>query len=334
MRRVSTPQSATTYPLNRILSTEGNVRLLRVLVSNPGPMRLSDLARRAGLTVMGARLAVHRLEPTGIVRIHGRSAGGLVEFRSEHPLAEGLSALYSAEESYFENIIDDLQSAVQGLSPPPAAAWIHSPIALGTDRPGDSLVVALLADSASAEETAAQLARALEPFERSMDVTVEVRALTRADLAVLSRTERKELLNAVSLLGPPPSVFVEKAPARRPAGRIGSRRHADLDARGLAFGRAVAEVIKRDPSLIERAQKWIDKRAQKASAGERQELEEWQSLLRTASPARLRRVLTDTGERSTRLRQTLPFLHALTKAQRDEILDAAKSGRRKGKREK
>ena len=331
MRRVSIPQSATTYPLSRILATEGSVRLLRVLAGNPGALRITDLARFAGLTDRGTRIAVTNLEPTGIVELLGSRTARQVRFRAEHPLADSLAALFRAEESRFETIIDTIRAAVEGLSPAPVAAWIQSPVALGRDRPGEAIIVALLGDAATVDDVAIELECALENLERSMDVTIEIRGLTRADLAVMTEAEQQQVIDAMSLVGPAPSVFAEMSKQRKSAGRTRGRRHSDLDARGLAFGSAIAAAIQEDPALIERARAWIDKRTEKASAGERRELEEWQRLLRTASPARLRRVLTDPGERATRLRQTLPFLHSLAAAERDALIDAAESNPERGK---
>ena len=330
MRRVSIPRSAVTFPLNRILSTEGKVRLLRVLARNPGALGVSDLARQTGLTDRGTRIALTSLEPTGIVELQGGGTASRVSFRVEHPLAESLVALFRAEEVRFETIIDSLRAAVEGLSPAPTAAWIQSPVATGRDLPGDAIVVAFLADAASVDDAAIQLERALENLEGSMDVTIEIRGLTRADLAVMNEAQRQQMIDAMSLAGPAPSVFAGMSIQPQSTDRIRGKRHSDPDVRGLAFGSAIAAAIKEDPTLIERARAWIDTRAKKASAGERRELEEWQRLLRTTSPARLRRVLTDPGERATRLRQTLPFLDALSAAERDALIDAAESGLERG----
>ena len=326
MRRVSIPKSAVTFPLNRILSTEGKVRLLRVLARNPGALGVSDLARQTGLTDRGTRIALTSLEPTGIVELQGGGTASRVSFRVEHPLAESLVALFRAEEVRFETIIDTIRGAVEGLSPAPTAAWIQSPVATGRDLPGDAIIVAFLADAASVDDAAIQLERALENLERSMDVTIEIRGLTRADLAVMTEAQRQQMIDAMSLAGPAPSVFAEMSKRGQSTDRIRGKHHSDLDVRGLAFGSAIAAAIKEDPILIERARAWIETRVKKASAGERRELEEWQRLLRTTSPARLRRVLTDPGERATRLRQTLPFLDALSAAERDALIDAAESG--------
>jgi hypothetical protein len=101
------------------------------------------------------------------------------------------------------------------------------------------------------------------------------------------------------------------------------RRHADLDARGLGIARAIARQLRRDPALSARALACVEQRMASASPQERLELEEWAQLLRTASPARLRRFLVAPGERATRLRQTLPFLGILSPEERQTVLDDA-----------
>jgi hypothetical protein len=55
----------------------------------------------------------------------------------------------------------------------------------------------------------------------------------------------------------------------------------------------------------------------------RQEMEEWEMILDTLPPARLRAFLADPGERATRLRQSLPFVAVLTPAERDDLFRKA-----------
>ena len=75
----------------------------------------------------------------------------------------------------------------------------------------------------------------------------------------------------------------------------------------------------RDPSPIESARSVVMKRLVRASPSEQRELREWERVLRS-SPYKIRRLLVDPGERATRLRQTLPFLDALTPEERDAAL--------------
>ena len=91
------------------------------------------------------------------------------------------------------------------------------------------------------------------------------------------------------------------------------RMHGDHDSRSLALGKWIADRLAQDPSLVARARKQIQDWWSSASGRERKELEEWRRILDTATPARLRKILSDPGERGTRLRQTLPFLGVVEK---------------------
>ena len=75
------------------------------------------------------------------------------------------------------------------------------------------------------------------------------------------------------------------------------------------------------PSLVERAQRNLERRLRDASPGEHKVLEEWAQILRTTSLPRLRRFLVEDSERATRLRQSLPFVEAVTPQEIDEQLE-------------
>lgn len=332
MRRVSNPQSAAIYPLNRILSTEGNVRLLRVLAGTSAALSIAELARKSGLTDRGTRTAVSGLEATGAIEVLGSGRTRQVRMRRKHPLAASLKALFRTEARHFEALLDAIQKTISSLPRPPSAVWLQSPGGGGSDQADDPIVVGLLADAIVVDNVVLELAKAIEKVERSFDVTIEVRGLTRADLNVMNKAERAQIAESISLVGPSPFAYMEDVGSKGTKGRRRRGHHIDLDVRGIALGSAIAEAISRDPALIERARAWIAKRMKKASVGERQELEEWRRLLSTASPARIRKLLTDPGQRATRLRQTLPFLEALSKAERDAIVGDASADHESGKK--
>jgi hypothetical protein len=95
--------------------------------------------------------------------------------------------------------------------------------------------------------------------------------------------------------------------------------HAVLDRRALALARAIADRLKVDPSLVDSARRYIDARLTVASPGERLELLEWRDVISDMSVARLRRFLIEESPRATRLRQSLPFLGALSDEERTRI---------------
>jgi len=82
-----------------------------------------------------------------------------------------------------------------------------------------------------------------------------------------------------------------------------------------------------DPGLAAIAADRVQRRAEAASAGERQELTEWARLLSTLSTAQLRRFLVEDSERATRLRQSLPALQLLSPTEREAVLQSESAQR-------
>ena len=306
MRPTAHPQSAIRTPLNHVLATEVNVRVLRILSELSSPITAAELARRAQLQ----RSSVHRglkvLEDTGVVEFVGPGPRVQVVLRDHNPLVKGLRELFAIERKRFDDLVGGVRKIANALEDPPIAAWIEGPVAQGVDRGNDPVVVGVVDGARTLAETCETVRRAAEPLEKKLDVTVEVRGRTLADLDAMSPREAAALDDAIPLVGVPPAGLLARHQSLPKLRNI--RVHADHDTRARLLGVEVADALKRDPSLVQRARAYVDRRWRDASPGERKELDEWRRILRTASPARLRRILTDPGQRSTRLRQTLPFL--------------------------
>jgi hypothetical protein len=285
-------------------------------------MSPSEIARRSSITLSGVSRALEALEQTGIIEFVGVGSRRPVQLRREHPLASALEALYAAEARRVSDLYSRIRSAAETLTPPPLSVWMEGPVASGTDRPGDPLVIGVLAGAREVDPVASMLVALLTPLEIESDVTIEVHGHTRADLAVVSGRRRRELGEAVPILGPPPLAFVDGQRVANTASRqrkSSSVSHAVRDEQALSLAAAVAARLDEDPSLVTRARDNIAHRLPHASPGERQELQEWERILRTMSLPRLRRFLTDPGERATRLRQSLPFFGILTPGERQEL---------------
>jgi hypothetical protein len=84
MRPPKHRQSALRSPLNRILGTETNVRILRALVDDPFPMTRSELGRMANLESKGAYLAANRLLGEGLLQLVGKGPRQQVELERKH----------------------------------------------------------------------------------------------------------------------------------------------------------------------------------------------------------------------------------------------------------
>lgn len=319
MRPPSQRQSALRSPMNYALATETNVRILRVVTETESPLGKTEVARRAELNASGVRRAIDDLVDQGLLEPVGTGPRQSVRLRQSHPLAPALRSLFEAERHRFERLLGELRSAVERLRPPPHAAWIEGPVAGNDDLPGDPLILGILASSQHVDGLADQLSGMLEEVSRLQEVLVEVRSRTAADLATAPEQYLAELRGAIPILGPPPLAFIERESG---GGAYGGRRdpHTNVDRRMLKLARAIADRLGQDPSLVERAEKYIDKRLDRASAAERRELLEWRHLLGSTSTAQLCKFLVDPGERATRLRHSLPFLDVLSKDERDRLL--------------
>jgi DNA-binding transcriptional ArsR family regulator len=319
MRPTAQPQSALRTPLNDILGTEANVRLLRVLSERTMPATAAELARQSELQPSTVHRALKMLELAGIAEF----SGATISLRNSSPLAEPLRQLFAHERERQGAVMDGLIRIGRSLRRPPIAMWVEGPVARGTDRPGDPVILVVVDNPGEVDRTRETVARAAERIEASQDVTIEVRGRTLADLEASPGQLPAGPGTAIPLTGVTPEGLIARgSPGPEQRRRIVS--HADLDSNALAMGRAVATALLRDPALVERARSRLDKRWQVASVRERKELDEWRAILRTSSGARLRRIIADTGERSVRLRQTLPFLGILSAAE----LRAIRSGKK------
>jgi hypothetical protein len=299
------------------------VRLLRVLSRERHPLTRSELGRRAGLEEKGAHLAADRLLQDGILRRVGSGPRQQVELEQAHPLAAPIQDLFRAERERAEQIITGLKTAALRLSPALDAAWIEGPFALQEDLPGDPITTGLLARSATIENVLDTFSESVAALEAAQDVTIEVKGLTRADLAVAKPAEQNRLRNALVLFGPPPIAFTPSGKEYRAARN--ALAHGDRDHEQWVLTHEIAQRLISDPAILEAAKEFVAKRLEAASNQERHELREWKRILESMSPSRLQKFLLDTSERATRLRQTMPFLSVLTADEREEILAKVRS---------
>lgn len=314
MRPPKSRQSDVRHPLNAILGTEANVRLLRTLALHTGPFTTGELAKRAMLTRTSVYPALRALESAAIVEFMGVGSQKLVQLRERHPLAQPIRELFGAELARFTDLLEALRRLPSARRPGVVSMWIVEAPA-GSESGVLTLHVVTGADALDDLVTA--LNTEVGELERTFDVAIAVRGLGRSEAkSVLSTSLATQ--DAVHLVaGIPPASLLE---GNRPTPRQRLSTHADHDARARRLAVAIAAKLKADPGLAALAADRVKRRAQEASAGERQELAEWARLLDTLSPARLRAFLVEDSERATRLRQSLPALQLLSPAERDAVL--------------
>lgn len=96
--------------------------------------------------------------------------------------------------------------------------------------------------------------------------------------------------------------------------------HVRLDQRSLALHFAIAEKIKADPALLDKALQNIKRwKAQSSSLSD--PLDEWEAIINQGVDKMIE-FMRDPSEEATRLRQSSPFAGILTEAERLAIFDA------------
>lgn len=321
MRTPRQQQNAIRTPLNEVLGAEANVRLLRALTLGDTLITAGELARRTSLGRTSVYPALNTLELAGIIEFVGAGAHRLVQLRSAHPLSTVLTKLFRAEAQRVDDLISALRIAAGKLRPLPASVWIEGFELPRPDRPGETLVCYVLAEAAALPKLIDVFSKTVGETERRFDVSIEIRGTTRSELTARPSSDTALLQDSLLLAGatplglrPSPTRALSTSPSRK------AKSHSDIDARTLQLSAGIAAKLKKDPSLVRQARRYIAERVKVASAGEQRELHEWARIL-TMPASRLQRFLVEPSERATRLRQTLPFLDLLTPADRDAIIN-------------
>lgn len=302
MRRPST-RELLSAPLDAILGTEVQVRVLRILVLASQPLSLAEVARRTGVTKTGVAAAMKTLVLAGVAEGVGVAPSQMWQLRPSAPLARALAVLFTDERERVTQLWGMLAECVHRAGPALRSAWAWRPRPAPTATAGVAsppIRVALVASSADLARIRDTVRRELGEVEMALDVTVELQAWTPAELD-------DDLLpddaDVVVLAGVPPSALRrERSDQSRPARP--HRSHAHADARLRNWGARIAHAVAENPGLIAEARQALQRRIATAPTRLRPALREWEQVLATMSPMRLQRFLVDEGERATRLRQS------------------------------
>lgn len=307
MRPISKGQNSFRYPLNVILGTEAQIRLLRVMITEVnGPISIVDAAERADLTTLGARKAMKRLADAGFVCAVGGGRKLQYEISQNDILVQPITALFSAENDRFEHILASIRKCIEIVEPPPIAAWIPS-------LPSDSehpIRICILQNPRNLRVTIKNLRILLQELEREIDMTIELSGYTKAD------TPQKEF-GSLHLYGLPPS----RDNNSENGIMSGVVSHEMQDKRLEEICRIIGKMINEDRSLIERAEKHTKLILKGKSDSARGDIEEWRDILQNYSARRLIQFLYSEEDRAIRLRQSCPFLAVLSEKEKERVLE-------------
>lgn len=289
-------------PLDAVLGSEANVRLLRLLTTDiPGPLNAEEAARRTGLTPQGARNGFERLVRSGFVRRAGSGRSRQFVLNQDEPLVAVMRELFTAEQDRFDDLLGALRRSLAEITEV-RSAWIAG-MPMSATEP---IEIALVAEPTDLPWIGAETRSRIAAVERTFDKVIEVSVYTDVDAP-----------------NPDPSTLVPLAGivdrcaengARKPA-----RSHADHDQRSLATATAIARLVRDDPSLVSRAARYVDRAVREGRGSATGDLMEWRQVLDTYSPERLQQFLVSESQRAVRLRQSSPFLPVLTQDERERL---------------
>ena len=307
MRPIATQRNELRYPLDALLGTRAQIRVLRLLAESDRPMSASEIHEHTGVSLPGTLKVLDRLARTGFLETLGSGRARLYGFDRTDVLSESLDRLFIAERDWQQSMVDRLRSLFSSLKDPVDAAWL----VLDDYSLGDPLRISVMTDSKRLASSKQEIQGLLAGLEQDLLVTTELTGVAHAELPSV---EHDSIL-----------LLAGYSPFERSAASSRTTSHSDLDARSLGWAERLAHLIERDPTVVTRALRYVKRTMEKSPGPGRTDLKEWRRILETYSQRQLLNFLVDTGERATRLRQSAPFVAVLSPEEKSLIRGMAKS---------
>ena len=300
MRPPRIKRSSLRYPLDNVLGTPAMVRLIRVLVYDVnGPVGITEAAKMAGLSQPGTRKSMEVLERLGVASRVGTGRAQKFAPKEKNPYLTLFREIFSLEQRQHEELLQELRNAV-GI-PEIKNAWLRDiPI-----EPSHNLELIVVAETKTISWIGNELRVRVAKIEKQFNLLIEVNVFTRADNPKIPD-------DAVILWG-----ISEGAEINRP---LSIKTHTESEDRSLRMARAIAELIKSDTSLTQRAIYYTNRLLHEGQGMANNDISEWRQLLETYPPERLRELLVSKSSRAKRLRRSSPFFSVLTPEERDRMI--------------
>lgn len=200
-------KSAIRFPLDGILSSEANVRVLRELAMLDDPLSVSELARGTGLSVVGVRNALRSLREWQIIRQFGSAKAPAYQLDPQHPLCRAIQDVFQSEHSRFVELVHNLEDHLDSLGPDLLAGWLYGSVATQKDRPQSDLDIAIVTAKGARSRLKDQLSTKTAVMGKLLAVKPSIVALDADDLIRLARGDPlwdEFVRHALPLKGPRP----------------------------------------------------------------------------------------------------------------------------------
>lgn len=241
-----------------------------------------------------------RLRIAGFVRRVGSGHTSTYAVLEDAVGMRALAQAFEDEQARYDRFLAMLKNAVS--IPEVTVAWLAG-LPVG---PSDPVCLSVVVEVRSVPWIQDELRTRLIGLEQEFDRIIEFSVHTRADAPTVSA-------DAVLLWG--------VAPGLRETGRPPAKTHAAATQRELRTSREIAEMVRRDPTLVDRARRHVIRLLNEDQGMAKADILEWRQLLETYSPDRLADLLSSESSRAERLRQSSPFFAVLTSSEREAVLE-------------
>lgn len=121
-----------------------------------------------------------------LVKVFGQAHSQVFAIDMEHPLSQGLLALFSCEQSRWDGLLQTLRDILQAMDVV-EAAWYYGSVARGEDEPRSDLDIAIVAGKGEADSVAEAVRQAVLKVEDDYFLNCSVIALSQTDVIRLSK---------------------------------------------------------------------------------------------------------------------------------------------------
>lgn len=174
-------QSVLRFPLSAIFATEGNVRVLREMLSHGSELSAPAIAERVGLSRQHVLRIVSGLADLGIIEAVGVGRHPTYRGHRAHPLYDSIVKLFRAEEERFRRVRDAILAATT-TEPLVESVWLYGSVARGEDRVRSDVDVAVVIGAEDIDRVTDEIRNRLRAAEEALGFNTSIVGLGPADV--------------------------------------------------------------------------------------------------------------------------------------------------------
>lgn len=180
-------RSALLYPLDKLLGTEANVRILREMATNlAGWSSARQITERTCLTKTPVLISLQGLVQTGIVVKAGALRATVYGLNPTYPLSPIIVKLFQEEAGRFPKIREEIRTALSSFSNQMVSVWAYGSVARGEDRFDSDLDIAVIVEREEIGPVIAALRERLEAVQDWLAIRPSVIGLDGEDIQRLA----------------------------------------------------------------------------------------------------------------------------------------------------